>query len=62
MGLLDLKKPRREKWEVMKQEKQGEVMMSLAGGAVQRGTGGSHVAMSNGALESEFRTWREVRI
>lgn len=33
-GIAGLKKPRREKWEVMKQVKEGEVMMSLAGGAL----------------------------
>ena len=33
-GIAGLKKPRRERWEMMKQEKEGEAMMSLARGAL----------------------------
>ena len=61
-GIAGLKKPRRERWEMMKQEKEGEAMMSLARGALHERDRGSHVAMSSGALESKFRTLERGRI
>lgn len=59
-GIAGLKKPRRERWEMMKQEKEGEAMMSLARGALHERDGVAMWRCPVGLWRASSGLWREV--